>query len=92
MAAEKNQKRWRKRNKQLVHARSKLYCKHSRGTKLECTSVCNTEFVNGSVYYYTVAEHVANDSSHIDTEYVIHNSSHISTTGQFITIYLDLQN
>ena len=35
------------------------------------------EFVNGNVYFYTVAEHVAHDSSHIDAEHVAHNSSHI---------------
>ena len=74
--------------------------------KLECTSVCNTRvyrFVNGSAYFHTIAEHVAHDNSssrNIDAEHVAHdnsNSSHtyprdLSTTGQFTTISLDLQN
>ena len=41
---------------------------------LECTSVCN---INGSIYFYTFAEHVAHDSGHVDAEHVAHNSSHI---------------
>ena len=35
---------------------------------------CLLQFVNGNVYFYTVAEHIAHDSSHIDPK-TFHNWS-----------------
>ena len=46
------------------------------------------EFVTGNVYFYTVAEHVADDSSHIDAEHGAHNSCHIDpeTSPQLVSL------
>ena len=53
MGSNNNQERWRKRNKQLGPCKVKLIM---IGRKLECTSVCNTEYMGLSMEVHTFTQ------------------------------------